>query len=521
MFDVKNLSIKLIKNSYEIIKNLNLSIQNNDKLAIIGEEGTGKSTLIKVLCGFDVSSYAQVSGKINITNIKIGYLSQSFSSKTLEMTINEFFMYDERLDDYDYDIFNEIKLIKKLFSDFELNTEFLDEDKKLKFMSGGERLKVAIIKLIASKPDVIILDEPTNDLDIDSLNVLENFIKEDNRPIIYVSHDEKLLENTANCILHIESVKKKTQSKWTYERLNYLNYIENRNFLLNKQDQIATFQHSKFDEKLERWRKIYNKVDNDLNSISRQDPHGGYLLKKKMKSVKAQEKKLEKERENLPEFAERTESIFLKFQSNQLDKNSTILNIDINELKAGDKILSKNINFKIKGKDKIVIIGKNGAGKTTLIKEIMSKLSETKLNVGYMPQNIDDEFTGFDDVLSYVQETAYSKEERTKIRTFLGSLKFTENEIMGRIQGLSGGSKVKLILAKLMAQGKELLVLDEPTRNLSPLSCPELRNALSLFNGAILAISHDRKFIEEVATTVYSLCDTGLVCVTDKFIVNK
>jgi len=517
MFDIKNLSIKLTKNSCEIINNLNLSLGKGTKLAIIGEEGDGKSTLVKAISGLDISSYAEISGKVNINNIKIGYLPQNLNDKILEMSVSEYLLYDEVLDEIDYSFFDEFKLISKLFSDFNLNIELIDEPKTLSCMSGGERLKLQLIKLIGKNPDLLVLDEPTNDLDIESLAVLENFICNDNRPIIFVSHDEKLLENTANAILHIERLKKKTESKWTYARKDYKTYIEDRKNMLDRQDQIASNKRDKFEAKMERWRKIYNQVDSDINSISRQDPHGGKLLKKKMKSVKAQEKRFEKERENLPEFSDSEESIYLKFKENKLDKNQIIANIKIDSLCISNKILSKNIDLNIKGKDKIVIIGKNGTGKTTLIKRIIKDLSNNcKIKVGYLPQDLDDEFDGFESVIAYAEENAYSKEDRTRIRTFLGTLKFTETEILERIDGLSGGSKVKLALAKLMMKGCDLLVLDEPTRNLSPLSNPELRRALKEFNGAILSVSHDRKFIEEVANNVYELTSMGLIDVTDK-----
>ena len=193
--------------------------------------------------------------------------------------------------------------------------------------------------------------------------------------------------------------------------------------------------------------------------------------------------------------------------------------LNIDELKIKERVLVRDISISIFGRDKIVIIGKNGCGKTTLIKKIYENLRLNKsIKVGYLPQDILSLFYGFESVLDFINENMHEKYEKTKTRTFLGALKLTDEEVNGKITDLSGGTKVKLALAKLMAEGVDVLVLDEPTRNLSPLSNPILRTALKNYNGAIISVSHDRKYIREVANKVFSIKDERLVEVTDKIL---
>ena len=518
MFDIINLNIYLNKNGRKIVENLSFSAGKNDKIAIIGEEGNGKSTIIKAIAGdASIYDYATVTGKWNNKKLVVGYLPQSLSSEVLNLTVIEYFAHSE-INDFDYSFFEYLGEIKKLIKQFGLNENLLDSDRKLSSFSGGEKLKIELIKLLIQDPDILLLDEPTNDLDIHALVWLEKFINNSIKPIIFVSHDEELLNNTANKILLLESLKKKTECKWTLKSINYSEFIKVRRAEILRQDQIARFERDKFDAKMERWQRIYNRVDNELNTISRQDPHGGRLLAKKMKSVTAQKAKFEKERENLPEFSNVEEAIFLDFGNNALDKNRIICDLLHETLKVGENILSNDINLLVKAQDKVTIIGKNGCGKTTLLKKIIDEINLKKdVKLGIMPQNYEDEFKGFNTVESYIFETAFDKIERTRLKTFLGSLNLTPAETQGEISELSGGTKVKLILAKLMSKGVNVLVLDEPTRNLSPLSCPVLRVALNLFSGAIISVSHDRAFIKNCSDKVYELSINGLSDVTQKF----
>ena len=274
---------------------------------------------------------------------------------------------------------------------------------------------------------------------------------------------------------------------------------------INKQNQLAFKEKKQFDEKMEKWRKIYQRVDHEQATISRQDPHGGYLLKKKMHSIKSQEKMLEKEKENLTQKVDKEEAINMLFDYEiSLPKNKVLYNKEIKPLKINDRVLCKDASIQIKASDHIVIIGNNGTGKTTLLKHIHNELKNSDYKVGYMPQNYGDVLNEDMTVIDYVCPSL-DKENRTKALTFLGSNKFKEEEMTSKIENLSGGQKAKLLLIKLILDKSQVLVLDEPTRNLSPLSNPVIRSILKEYKGCIVSVSHDRKYIDEVCNKIYEL----------------
>lgn len=509
MLELKNVNISTYKDR-DIIKDLNLNINNKDKIAIIGEEGNGKSTLLKYIYNPKlIEDYCIADGTVIRNNLNIGYLEQFLSKDWNNVLIEDYFLKDLPIDEIDYDRYNDLAKVYNIFTTLHLNTEFLNTNKSIGTLSGGEKVKMQIAKILLNSPDILLLDEPTNDLDIEGLKWLENFILNTTLPIIYVSHDETLLENTANCILHLEQINNKAKSKYTFERIGYKEYVEKRLHLLSKQEQISKKEHEEHEKQMQKFRQIYERVNFEQENISRANPSGGRLLKKKMKSVKSLEKRLnEKELTEKPNVEEH---IILKFHNeDNIYNKKTILNFNLDELYVNDRKLSENISLLVKGKDKVVIIGSNGAGKTTLLKAISENLKKRNdLIVGYMPQNYDESFDNDMPVLDFIK-SQYTKEEETLARTYMGSMKFTTEEMLGKIGNLSGGQKAKLFLVKLILKKCNVLILDEPTRNLSPLSNPVIRQTLKDFNGCIISVSHDRKYIDEVCNSVYMLTKDGL-----------
>lgn len=496
MLEVKNVDI-LLSTRY-LVKSLSFNVGPNDKLAIIGEEGNGKSTLLKAIV--NACDYAQVTGTIDHKNCRIGYLEQSLNEETLEKKVFDYLfeteeVYYEKISEfytYSHDLMIEENLLKQ----------------KMKNLSGGEKVKICILKLLLEENDIFILDEPTNDLDIETLLWLEKFINDTKKPIVYVSHDETLLSNTANMILHLEQTADKTSCRHTVARCDYASYVQLRLRSLSKQEQLAKSEKRKFAEKWARLQRIMNKVEHQQRTISRSDPHGAQLLKKKMHSLKSQEKRLEKT--ELTQLPDVEESINFFFGNVQIPKNKTILDLYIPKLEVDNKTLSTNIELKIMGNTHLCIIGNNESGKTTLIKRIYEELkNRTDIKVGYMPQNYDDILSAYEKVLDFASPSK-SKDDITKTRTLLGNMNFTKDETTGSISYLSNGSKAKLFLVYLVLSNCDVLILDEPTRNMSPLSNPVIRNVLSNYKGTIISISHDRKYIEEVIDTLYILDKTGL-----------
>lgn len=497
MLEVSNLSIK-IQDRY-LVKNLSLTLNKGDKLAIIGEEGNGKSTLLKGILG--ICKYAEVTGNINLKGNTIGYLAQSMSENELSKKVHDFLFKDGN------DYYEKANNLYKHLELLNLSDKVLEQ--KIGTLSGGEKVKIGLLKLLINEYDILFLDEPTNDLDLDSLEWLEKFINNIDKPIMYVSHDETLLANTANMILHLEQIMKKTDCRNTLLKIDYDTYVTQRLKKIDKQTQIANFEKRTFNKQQEKLRKIMQKVEHQQNTISRKDPHGAQVLKKKMHTLKSQEKRLDETK--ITEIPDVEENINFFFEDVSIPKTKNIISLDIPKLTIQDKLLSENIKLDIIGNTHLCIIGQNGVGKSTLIKLIYEKLKNREdIKVGYMPQTYDDIFANYDYALSFLCPSG-NKDDITKARMYLGNMKFTRDEMTSKIKDLSNGTKAKLFLIKLVLEKYNVLILDEPTRNVSPLSNPVIRKVLKEFKGTIISISHDRKYIAEVIDNLYILTPKGLI----------
>lgn len=508
MLEIKNISIKTFRER-EIMSQFSFTLNEGDKIAIIGEEGNGKSTFLKALVDIDlVNDYVVVEGTINKNNAKIGYLSQSLDFKWDDCECFDYILKNEPKDTLSLEQYNEYNKIINLFTKLKLNTALIESNRIMNECSGGEKVKLQIIKLLYQQPDLLLLDEPTNDLDIETLIWLEEFINQSSIPILFVTHDETLLENCANGIIHFEQLKRKTQSKVTFEKIGYRDYVEKRMHLISRVNKIARKERSEYDKQLETYRKIYQKVDHQLNTISRGNPHGGQLLKKKMHSVKSLGRRLDNK--ELTHKFDPEEAITIFFDSVKNDKNKIICDYHIEQLCIGDKVLSNNINLFVKGNEHVVIIGKNGIGKSTLLKQIMVYLEKRDgLKVGYVPQNYEEILNLNQSAVEFLMGNQ-EYEMLTKVHTMLGSLKLKIEEMNEPMSQLSLGQRCKVCMISVVINKCNVLILDEPTRNMSSLSNPVLRELFNSFEGCIISVSHDRKFIDEVCDTIYEMTEDGL-----------
>lgn len=230
-------------------------------------------------------------------------------------------------------------------------------------------------------------------------------------------------------------------------------------------------------------------------------------------------RRFEREDENMTQMPEQEEAIFFKLgdKNAYIPTGKTVIEYELSKLMTpeGERILAEGIYLKIKGSEKICIIGANGAGKTTLLKKIAEELmNRNDIKAEYMPQNYEDLLELSVTPVDYLDKTG-DKEERTRIRTYLGSLKYTPDEMEHPIRELSGGQKAKVLLLRMSLSGANVLILDEPTRNFSPLSGPVIRKMLREFPGAVISISHDRKYIEEVCDKIYQLNPNGLQLISE------
>ena len=500
-----------LKSGRKLVENLTFTLNDNDKLAIIGEEGNGKSTLLKYI--YDeklIDNYCYYSGNKDITKEQIGYLEQSLRLEWYSFGALDYILKPNINDEPNYELYNRLYQIETFFKNYKLNVSILENNQNIQTLSGGEKIKLQLIKILVYQPELILLDEPTNDIDLNTILLLENFIKTTSTPIIFVSHDEELLSNTANIILHLEQIKRKTEMKFTYLKTDYSSYIDLRSRTLTQQNKDAYRTRKEKEEKRLNLMHQHLLVENDLDRAVRQ-PEWGRVLAKKMKNIKAMEKKLEK----IPvvDYAQPEEAINVFFNPNVIFPNGkTILELKNYSLSIGNKILSSSIQIKIVGPKHICIIGKNGCGKTTLLRNICQQLkNRTDIRLGYMPQNYEDELELDLTPVAYLQTfMGYDKESKSKIMSCLAAMNYQSFEMENKIQNLSGGQKAKLFLLKMILLEYNVLLLDEPTRNLSPLSNPVIRDILKNYKGAILAASHDRKFLSEVADQTYELTETGL-----------
>lgn len=504
MLQIKDLNISHRKDLRPIISGLSLVLNDGDKAAVIGEEGNGKSTLLKWLCDPTlIEGYTEFEGEA-VGGGRFGYLEQEISSADKEKTVYEYLCEDDEF------FLLTPKELSSIASQLKLSAVFFYSQQIIGTLSGGEKVKLQMSRIIARKPDVFLLDEPSNDIDIETLEWLEDFINEQQAPVLYISHDEVLLERTANKIIHIEQIMRKTVSRVTVAKCGYNEYITERLNSLEKQEQLAKKERAEYERQQERWRQIYQRVDHEQRTVTRQAPGVGRLLKKKMHAVKSQQRRFEKQKENMTQMPDVEEHIFLKLGDCAIPSGKTVLEMHLDKLTAGDHILAENIDLNIYGPQHICIIGKNGSGKTTLLKQIADELlRRDDLNAFYMPQDYD---AGFDPTQTPVEYLAVTgeKAETDRIRTFLGCVKYTADEMLHPISELSGGQKAKLFFIKMSLGEYNVLILDEPTRNFSPLSNPVIREILKEFPGVIISVSHDRKYIGEVCNVVFRLDRTGL-----------
>lgn len=506
MLQIKNLDIYHKKDLRPLTKGLSFVLNDGDKAAIIGEEGNGKSTLLKLI--FDaglVEEYVEYSGEILKNNTVCGYLAQELPEADRRKTVYGYLSEEPGFSGADY------RELADLTRQLGLPPEILYSEKPVGVLSGGEEVKVQLLRILAGHPGALLLDEPSNDLDLETLAWLERFIQDSRIPVLYISHDETLLENTANMILHMEQIKRKTESRCTVMRTDYRTYVDKRQEGIARQERLAVEERAAYKKQQERFRRIHDSVEYQQEAISRQNPSGGRLLKKKMHVVKAMERRFERQAENMTQMPEFEDAIFFKFsEADRVPSGKWIIDFTLPALEAEGTELARNVRLQVRGPEKVCIVGRNGAGKTTLLREIASELlPRTDIRAAYMPQNYEELLDLRQTPVEFLSVT-FDKAENTELRTYLGSMKYTKDEMDRPIGQLSGGQKAKLLLLKLGREHKNVLILDEPTRNFSPLSGPVIRELLASYQGAVISVSHDRKYIREVCDTVYMLDREGL-----------
>lgn len=507
MLQLRNITMSMKKDLRELLRDFTFTLNPGDRAAVIGEEGNGKSTLLKLIYDESlVEGYAEWSGSIQKDGMILGYLSQELTPEDRDRTAYEFCCEEPAF------LESSPGEIADAAAKLRFPIELLYSDRKMGTFSGGEKVKIRMAMLTLRRPDCYLLDEPSNDLDIGTLEWLEGFIRDCPAPVLYISHDEALLENTANVIVHIEQLRRKTLPRWTVSRMGYRRYVDERLSKFSHQEQVARKEREEEKKQQERFRQIYQKVEHQQSSITRQDPHGGRLLKKKMKAVKSMEHRFDREHAEMTELPDSEDAILVGFgKGTEIPAGKTVLDFFLPTLETEEGMLSQNIRLYVRGPEHVGIIGRNGAGKTTLLRQIAAELLPRRdLRAAYMPQDYGETVDGSLTPVEFLANSA-EKSELTRVKTYLGSMKYTPEECGHSIAELSGGQKAKLFFLKMILDGNNVLVLDEPTRNFSPLSGPVIRGILRDFEGCIISVSHDRKYLGEACGTLYELDRGGLV----------
>ena len=300
MIQIKNLSITHKKDLRTIVENLSFVLNDGDKAVMIGEEGNGKSTVLKWIYDPElIGDYAEGQGERILNKERLGYLPQELPAEHKEKTLYDYFSEEPSF----YELTP--KELGRMAGEFGLSTEFFYGEQKLGTLSGGEKVKTQMLRLLMAGPTVLLLDEPSNDIDMETLEWLEQFILSWPYSVLYISHDETLIERTANMVIHMEQIMRKTKSRATVAKVPYRQYITERQVAFEKQETIALNERREKKLRDEKLQRIEQSVKHQLDNISKADRDApGRLLKKKMKAVKSMEHRFEGEDENMTEMPE-------------------------------------------------------------------------------------------------------------------------------------------------------------------------------------------------------------------------
>ena len=500
-----------------LFDNINLQVDERDRIALVGKNGAGKSTLLKILVGEEEPTSGEINKK---KDISLSYLAQDSRFES-ENTI-----YDEMLHVFD-DLRRTEKQLRqmelemgeksgedldKLMSDYDrlsenfrqaggftyeadiraiLNGFKFDESMwqmKIAELSGGQNTRLALAKMLLEKPNLLVLDEPTNHLDIETIAWLENYLVNYSGALIIVSHDRYFLDKVATITLDL--------TKHSLDRYvgNYSRFVE------LKEQKLATEA------------KNYEKQQKEIAAL--EDFVNRNLVRASTtKRAQSRRKQLEKmERLDKPEAGKKAAN--MTFQSDKTSGN-VVLTVENAAIGYDGEILSEPINLDLRKMNAVAIVGPNGIGKSTFIKSIVDQISFIKgekrfganVEVGYYDQT-QSKLTPSNTVLDELWND-FKLTPEVEIRNRLGAFLFSGDDVKKSVGMLSGGEKARLLLAKLSMENNNFLILDEPTNHLDIDSKEVLENALIDFDGTLLFVSHDRYFINRVATHVLELSENG------------
>lgn len=503
---------------HTLFKDVSFVINENDKIALMGKNGAGKSTMMKIIAGVQTANRGKISKS---EHTKIGYLPQHLLTED-DCTVaqeaakayEEYFSLKKQLDDLneqmmtrtDYESDAYMKLIEQssdigeqFYNLEEVNHEAEvekalkglgfkqeDMDRPTSEFSGGWRMRIELAKILLQKPDLILLDEPTNHIDIESVLWLEDFLVNKANAVMVISHDRAFIDNITNRTVEV------TMGRIYDYKASYSHYLELRKE--RRETQLKAFKEQKKfiaeqERFIERFKGTYSKT-NQVSSVER--------MLEKLEIVEIDEVD--------------SASLRLRFPPAPRSGDYPVMVEDLTK-KYGDHTVFQQANMTIERGEKVAFVGRNGEGKSTMIKAIMQEIEvEGKceighnIEIGYFAQNQASLLDPKLSVFETVDEVAKG-EIRTQIKHLLGGFMFSGEDIDKKVSVLSGGEKTRLAMVKLLLEPHNLLILDEPTNHLDLRSKDVLKDALLAFDGTLILVSHDRDFLKGIAEKVFEFKD--------------
>ena len=505
-----------------LFSDISFVINPQDRIALMGKNGAGKSTLLKILAG----ERTPTRGNVSIPkDFVVAYLPQhlimegnctvfeqvakAFSQRNaMEARINAINEELTQRTDYESDeymkLIEEVSTLSEKFYGIEdtnieekiektlLGLGFTRDDfsRNVEEFSGGWRMRIELAKLLLQNPDVLLLDEPTNHLDINSIEWFEDFLLNNAKAVVLISHDRAFVDNITNRTIEV------TMGRIYDYKAKYSHYLE-----LRKERRLQ--QQKQFEEQ----QKMINETKEFIERFK-----GTYS---KTLQVQSRVKMLEK-LQIIEVDEEDTSALKLKFPPSPRSGNYPIIAENISK-SYDEKTIFSNVNFTIKRGDKVAFVGKNGEGKSTFVKCIMKEIEHQgnlqlghNIQIGYFAQNQASLLDGELSVFKTIDEIAVG-DIRTKIRDILGAFMFNKEDSEKKVKVLSGGERTRLAMIKLLLEPVNLLILDEPTNHLDMKTKDILKQALLDFDGTLIVVSHDRDFLDGLVNKVYEFSNGRVI----------
>lgn len=513
MFSVDGLTVEF--GDRALFKNISFQINEKDRIALMGKNGAGKSTLLKILAGERKPTRGNVSAPKDMV---IAYLPQHLMTedgRTVREEASQAFAHlfemERRIDDLNrqltertdyespeyYKLIEEVSALSEKFYSIDLTHFEADVEKTLLGLgfrrddlnrqtsdfSGGWRMRIELAKMLLKNPDVLLLDEPTNHLDIDSIQWLEDFLINNGKAVVVISHDKTFIDNITTRTIEV------TMGRIYDYKVNYSKYLELRSERRIHQQKAYDEQQKMIAETkefIERFKGTYSKT----------------------LQVQSRVKMLEK-LEILEVDEEDTSALRLKFPPAPRSGSYPVIADDLSK-HYGDYEVFNHASFTIQRGEKVAFVGRNGEGKSTLVKCLMGEITDFtgkltlghNVQIGYFAQNaaslMDEELTVFQTV-----DDVTPLEMKSNTKNLLGAFMFSGDDIDKKVKVLSGGERTRLAMIRLLLQPVNLLILDEPTNHLDLKTKDILKNALIDFDGTVIVVSHDRDFLNGLVTKVY------------------